>query len=630
MKNLLRFSLFVAVAVAVFALIYAYKKEVKRLQQTAGVTSPATDKKPNTTPAATLVSPTYAYQAGDHLVFGVNYQAQVMIEYLQEKEKGSNFTMELAGELHQRVYKVENGYFVGYLVKQPVLKMSGAAAQDVKAFEEALAQEVYVNMNSLGVIHKWYFPKNVRPALLNNIKSLLLTSQVVLPVKPETKWNTTSESDLNGGYSADYEVAGSATEGVVQIHKQKVQYNTPQQQKLHAIADSRATIGFHSNGYPTAVSFQEKIVTKAMNFSSIGKIWLELRLRQKTSDNINEAVDVKKVEETRYVTASSTGEGQEEFARQSLRRILGNATWKDLSAQLDELKQQDDPRKRFEVFRKLVALMELEPAQIAVVAQKIIDEKTADINVSTLIAALGKLDNPAAQQALAEIIEKRQDNQNILCHAIDSLGCAEKPTPASVNLLRRLYEQQTAEEVHTTASLSLGSMASRLLKNNDPQAESITYDLIKSLQQAPNQQSKIALLESLGNASHPSALSPIKEYLGNEDETIRASAVMALRGIAEPQVDSLLAGKLDAEKSPNVRSSTLQAMTYRAPSRELFAAVSQAIEKESAEDLRIKEAGLLWGMRKQFPQAEGMVRKLSESDSSARVRDAIRGIMLAD
>lgn len=632
MKKFLSFLLFVAVAVAVFSLIYAYKQEAKRLQLTSGQQKSVADKPlrvPTTTSAA---APGYGYRVGDHLVFGLNYQAQVLIEYLQEKDKGSGFNMELAGELHQRVYKVENGgYFIGYLVKQPTLKISGASEADLKIFEDALAEEVYVSMNQLGLIQKWFFPKNIKPVLLNNIKSLILTSQLVMPAKSEGRWTTDNESDLNGSYTAHYTASATGKPEIVQIYKQKTQYNDAQLQKTHAIADSRATADFNKDGYLAAMSFQEKIVTKAMNFSSVGKIWLELQLKSKTADaKLAETVDVKKVEETRYVTTASTGEGQEDLAQQSLRRILAGATWKELSDQLDELKLQDDPRKRFELFRQLVALMELDPNQIAAAAQKILDDKSPDINASTLIAALGKLSHPAAQQALADIIEKRQDSQDLLCRAIDSLGGVDKPTSASVNMLRRIYEQQTSEEVHTTASLSLGSMVSHLSKNNDPQAESIAYDLVKSLQQAGNAQGKIALLESLGNAAHPSAVTPIKEYLGSDDESIRTSAVMALRDIADPQVDNLLIERLHNEKSANVRSATLQAMSYRAPSRELFAAVSLGVEKENSEDLRIKHASLLWAMRKQFPQAEDLVRKLSSGDASARVREALQGIMLVD
>lgn len=589
-------------------------------------TTPSPQISPSDSPLCPLSC--YPWQPGDHLRFQLHYQSNVT------QKLDSNhlaFAFDITGELHQRIYKVlQDELWAGYQVEKPSVKISQARPQDIQMFEEALAQEVYVNLNKQGLIRTWYFPQNMRPELRNNIKSILLTSQVLLPDKPVSDW-TSLESDLNGQYRAGYNVEKLSASGML-LKKEKLAYTEPDKKDFLKIVSSSANVNLDARGYLVDIDLTERFRADVMNCVSEGNIVLSLVCKAQTNEpQLALAWDDKKLKgESIYSTTSAVGEGGEEFRLQRLRRILGNTNWQQLAQELERLKERDNSAQRFELFRKLVALMELQPEQINVVVQQILHEKEADLNVATLVNALAKVNNPLAQQALAEILEKSQENPEIMRIAIDSLGGVEVPTKETVDLLQRIYRNSGAGEIHNAASLALGTMASHLQKANDPQADGIAFDLGRELVRSTTIENKIVILEALGNAANSAALPHIKAFLDTPQEQVRATAMIALRSIPDPRVDTLLAEALAKEKSFVVRNQTLDAMGYRAPTKEIFAALSQSVDKEISIELRIKQAKLLWKMRDQFPQAESIVKKLATEDASSKVRDALQGFMLVD
>ena len=122
----------------------------------------------------------------------------------------------------------------------------------------------------------------------------------------------------------------------------------------------------------------------------------------------------------------------------------------------------------------------------------------------------------------------------------------------------------------------------------------------------------------------------VETCLRDPEETTRSTAAMAMRFIPEEKADSLLANALKIEGSLSVRNNILDAIGYRKPSRVAFVSLVEIISKENSEELRVKQAHLLWKMRKEFPEAEEIVKRCARGDASENVRTSVQNMMLTD
>jgi hypothetical protein len=100
-----------------------------------------------------------------------------------------------------------------------------------------------------------------------------------------------------------------------------------------------------------------------------------------------------------------------------------------------------------------------------------------------------------------------------------------------------------------------------------------------------------------------------------------------LRFIALPEADALIARALLQDSSPLVRSSAIQAATYRGPSATLLDALTSAVVSEKEPGLRTRLVASLAERMQMAPQLRSVIEKVAQNDPSENVRKAARSIL---
>ena len=601
------------------------------------VAPPTTDNKPEPTrpvkpsPPKKSEAPLvlrYKYQAGDHLLYQINYQTDVQMG----GPKKSLFSLGIAGKLHQRIYQIAAGkIYAGYTLMVTKIRVTDSNKGIAPLLGKALQTEIYARITSRGAIEKWYWPSSIRPDLRNHMKGVLVLIQMLFPeaAVKDQQWQS-KETGINGKYLAAYQYRQGPESALLTISKQKGRYLPDSKpQKTVKIVASDATISFASDlGHIVQFDLSEEIKSEAMEITTQGKTTLKLKLLKRQHEpKLAQPVLPKLQSKEFQATLTMKVEGPEQLRRNMLIKLLGNRQWKDIILDIEKLQKKEN-KKRYELFRLLVAWMELNPDKMHLVIKKILITKDADRNMITILSALGHVHDPAAQEVLSTVIQKRQDNEKMVQMALISLGRVEKPAQASIDMLQEMYRSRKGGAIHETAIMALGNLVRKLREQDPSRAAAVIYDVEKDLQNASGARQKRVLLAALGNAGSASSLPYVASCLDSGDYTVRSRAVMALRFIPDPKVDALLAKAVE-DKNLSVRNNTLEAMTYRQPSKEIFTAVKAGIGKEKNDSMRVKQARVLWAMRKQFTEAAAIVARYAERDSSPQVRKALRSMMLA-
>jgi len=528
----------------------------------------------------------------------------------------------LSGKLHKKIYEVkEEGAFIGYSIATSSLLLGEDNKELLKNYIEALKTEIYVVVNNMGFIKRWYFPQSVPGNLSNIIKSLLLNAQVILPDKPSVEW-TTEEVDQNGSYRAKYTLKEAN-----KIYKQKLEYvDTIEGLKIYSCKNA-ANIDFQQQeGYVNKIEVEEQVQYQSLNIITNANIRVNMSLEKKTNDStLAGTLQTKLKKEGFTVSTSSSVEGQAEMERLLLQKTAGNMTWKDFLEKMKEVKERKDCPK---LIIQLRAWMQLNPTKLYLAAQKILESKELTADVYSLIRALGSVD-PHGQDVLVDVIKKRPENTDYVYESLSCLTFVNKPTDATIEVFQDLSKNHKEENVRSTALLGIGSLASRFAESNPEKTSLIVYDLEQKVQNVQDKNEKILLIDALGNAGSSSSLPYLSNLVQDKDIAIRGSALLALRSISDNRADEILANALKEYKDHSTLKNALSAMEYRNPTPVLFSTVKQKLAEESSEELKIRELKILWNMRKAFPDAESIIRNYAHNDPSEKVKNNAKAMMLA-
>ncbi len=141
--------------------------------------------------------------------------------------------------------------------------------------------------------------------------------------------------------------------------------------------------------------------------------------------------------------------------------------------------------------------------------------------------------------------------------AIQAMASCEKPLPEASAILRRASGDP---EVGESALLILGAVASRT-SDGEP-----TRFLLEQLDAAPNVQRKVLVLEAIGNSAAENALDRVIPIVEREtDETVRVSAVHAMRRMSGDRAGSALTRAVAEDPSDRVRAAAARTIAERDP-----------------------------------------------------------------
>ncbi len=592
--------------------------------------------KPTNTPSAFLPIIRYHYSPGDLLVFKTKYQSHAQIQKKQITQDMVDMIIE--GKLQQRIYEVKGqNIFAGFTLNPSMVTITAADKSFIQQMFKVLQTEVFVSFNTQGIIERWFFPEEIPADLRNTMKSLLLNIQVIFGNEEKSEW-THKENDMNGTYLANYKAAKAAKTGQIFLFKQKLEYVKDEENERPAkILMARGTIKLDPKGnHIQTLSWKEDVEQHAMEFINKGQVEISLQLENKTNEaTLVQGMNEKLKKGNFYITASHKIEGEAEMRKRRLERIVGKKTWADLQNDMANLRKtltpdKSESKERNEFYRQLGAWLELHPENISDIVKDLLNVTKLDPTTGAILSALTDVKDPAAQAALAEVIQKRMDNPNLVAMAVSCLTLLTDPNEASIQLVQNLHRTSQDEQIKGAATLALGGMIGEIRKKDPSQATALIYDMEKNLQSASNFNQKKLYLEALGNAGSSSSLTYINQCLQDSDDVIRSTAAASLRFIDDPQADIILAQGLQNNTGFNIKNSILDSLSYRKPSQVVFNSLQENLRVEDSENLRVKNLRLLWQMRKQFPQAEGIVKQSGISDKSAKVRQMVQSMILVD
>jgi HEAT repeat protein len=205
-----------------------------------------------------------------------------------------------------------------------------------------------------------------------------------------------------------------------------------------------------------------------------------------------------------------------------------------------------------------------------------------------------------------------------------SLSFVDPPTAETVALLEDLKHQP---QHGTQARYGLGTCADHLQKTEPGRAGTIVAGLAKDLQSSQDPKDKAAYLRALGNSGHPDALAAIQPYLTDPNPGVRAAAADALRAIPNPLADQDLALVLKRDTSPDVRRTSLEAMSKRSTAPVTVYAVRDNLKSEPDARVRRPAVNTAIGWKSVAPVLRESLEIVAKNDADPGIRDlASRGL----
>lgn len=315
----------------------------------------------------------------------------------------------------------------------------------------------------------------------------------------------------------------------------------------------------------------------------------------------------------------------EEIQRSVQEATLGSETADSLIEKLRRAEASGQAEDRTALYLELKALVYLEPLSSDRLGKLL---GIADVNGPTfdvLAGSLGAVGHPEAQRALITAMRARPEDWPAMANLIPTLAGAPEPTDEAVAWIRELAVTAQNRNVATTATLALGSMAQHLAGTDPARAASLVQELLRLLK-SEEPEDQVATVLALGNTGSVLALPVLSKFVASPAPRLRAAALVALRSIPSPQVETLLLeGLRDVDDA--VRLEAAYALGFRKMSSKAFTAQKAQFLVETSAEVRVALLTNLWSSRQEFPEARRLVEQASEEDASDHVRKVARSLL---
>jgi hypothetical protein len=277
---------------------------------------------------------------------------------------------------------------------------------------------------------------------------------------------------------------------------------------------------------------------------------------------------------------------------------------------------------REKTFATLVALLRTRPGSVAL-ATKAIDHGSRARRV--LIDALGAASTGDALAALVLYVQRASEPREVREKAAFALIRTPHPNAASIDALVGLLGDP---DVRPYAVLGLGTYSRRLREaGNVDQANRAADALIPLLGTARTEADRVEVLQGIANSGDGRAFARVRPLVDDPDEAVRAAAVDAIRLMPNPEVDGLVAAKMQpAEKIP-VRLEAIDAARLRGAHEPLLSAVELAATSASDSESRLKAVRVLERWMPERPEVRATLERVARDDSREAVRRAAKAAL---
>jgi hypothetical protein len=138
----------------------------------------------------------------------------------------------------------------------------------------------------------------------------------------------------------------------------------------------------------------------------------------------------------------------------------------------------------------------------------------------------------------------------------------------------------------------------------------------------------MALLGAITNSGYAPALARITTYLAPEQpEAVRVAAVRALQSMHTPEVDEILASRVESDGSSEVRISAMDAAKVREPTDVLARALGMAVTRAQDARVRYRAVEVIAAWMPTRSELRGTLEQVAETDTEERVRNRAKAAL---
>ncbi|MFY2561876.1 HEAT repeat domain-containing protein [Corallococcus terminator] len=486
-----------------------------------------------------------------------------------------------------------------------------------------LQQPFYVTLNAQGAALVTYFELGVNPVAQNFLRSLVASTQFVMPDSPQGTWQA-QELDVTGQYVANYQ--GSAGQPYVKSKVRYLRLSSPE--GLRAIAStvqvatrSRTAITLGDELWPKSLEGQERLELNSNDGAppilGEGQVSL-LRTSVRHVPTLIGMLDARRKH------LGKTSLATQVFAptdpRDELRRQVAGAGLEDLAGKLRQLPRDEGAsgQATAQLMARLKALFQLEPASALAVPGQLRGEEDRN-TYSSMLGALSAASTPEAVRALGQVASDGTMALPVRVDATAALGAAEAPTAEGIEALRAL-SGSTQQELRGTATLALGNATrNALAQEGGALGESLMAELMRGVATAPTPQARALQLRALANTADARVLPTLQDALRDPSPIVREAAAEALRLIPGPDADRMVSAVMVGDAAPEVRRAAIFASSFRALAPQL-PALAQVIRQDTVEAVRIEAVRLLGTNLRNAPGVAEILAWAGQNDPNSDVR----------
>jgi Lipoprotein amino terminal region len=604
------------------------------------------------------IAPAYKFNVGQQLVYKLDYRNSassdlraLFSDLKKSGEANANSTAPnsfvSAFENHVQadlvmtiVAQRPEGWLVSYQLRDPIVQIN-ASGQEIKEqaqlVQQDLSQVIVATIDPQGKILTLRFAPNTSKIAQSFARTVFASVQFVTPPKSGSSgsWET-QEEDPNGQYIAQY----TARSGKFQ--KTKLRYRQPERNSPSnnsqitpvITSDGQLTAEFdRGSGRLMTLQGQE---TQRFEVSKkpVGQAKTNLQLTYTSQSQLTETAlrtlhdhSTQREAQSPAVSLSESLSEAESNAKIQ-RQALGESTLETLLAELDAAEKSADKTQNVTpLYLKFKALVYLQPQTSNALAQRLMHSPADSLSMQMLVGALSAIGHEPAQVALVQIMQDHAQDWETALLIIPSLAAVPSPTPTTVTALNQFAFASADQRVTSTAQLALGAIARNLAEPAPDRANAIVDRFIQNLMTAKSNEAIKQNLLVLGNAGSPRSLDAITKFVTSPTAEIRSIAVVALRWIADPQVDRLLNQAIKQDSDDNVRAETAVALGFRPMTAENLTVQKQVLAADQSVKVRLALLKNLWQVREQFPEVTTIIQQLAQTDPDQDLRTAANSLL---
>jgi hypothetical protein len=490
---------------------------------------------------------------------------------------------------------------------------------------ETLSQPFWVTLSLRGEVKSVAIHPDLVGVWHGLLRTIIATSQFVSPGREEAalgRWSV-EETDQLGRYRAEYVrlLPGvfSKTKGPyshIELSKEVLRGSGPKlSSKTELQVDGRGLVQRAEALESTSVPLGQTPLL------STTRVKLVLKSIERGERGTDEAWTSSR--SPLYANRGTPESPASELERK--RKLVAGADFATLSTALRGFAPGSE--ERWGAIERLGALFDLEPEALTDAARLLRGRISAD-DARGIMAALGESTTGQAQQVLTEVAKNDALEGETRSVALTHLNLNPAPTESTLTELAGLADSSQDSNVRDRAVLALGGAAGGALKHSDTAdaGERAVETLKSGAAAASDDASRQLYLGALGNTGASSALDLLKRQLGDSNPETRSAALMALRFIQEPEVDTILAQFMLQDPALIARQAAVGAAGYRATAAPIIQACQQILRADPLEAMRFEVLRTL-GEKLLVAGQQQLIAWLASEDPSTAVRERASGLL---